>query len=702
MLDLKLLKTDYAISYGSVTLKSLQNDNIPELDLLVREAIQNSSDAALNEPGSSFDVNFSYGSFVPHKFNENLQGLKEVLNKKYPDDSAHYLEIRDTKTCGLTGSYKRGELKSDDHGNFFKLIYDTGKKQNNTAAGGNWGFGKSVYYRVGIGIVIFYSQIKTNSGYENRLIITLVEDENKTDKKGEDITLLGSIDPLSAGKAWWGIKENKEIFPIRDNNLIKSILDIFDIKPFKQNETGTSIIIPYIDEEKLLDDIIPADAIIQPDVREHFLDVWGSSIPDYLKLSIQKWYAPKIHNRELVNFCDKKWLSVHVNNISLTKQDLLPFFNLAQELYTTAMAKAYSSNYESSSYAGIVTLPVRINNYFDDGPTAGFVSLIRINRQELNGSKNVLSPYDYIGKFEIDGGLNEPIMMYARDPGMIIDYAISNSWVKNLTPPDNPDEYIFAFFVPITNKEIKKDYAVSQYSGMKLGEYLRACESSDHMGWTDPVKMRIVQRIQNNTINRIIKLIKEDADIPAEATASKLSNKLGKNLLPKIGYGRKRSAAAGAGGGAGGGGGTKKRDTSFDIVAQDIRNDEVEISFSLKMAHGKEQTILSIMTASEDGVIDLSSWEKDIGTIFPIKITGCYIEKIETTAPDHTYAIEALCTTEHNNIKTPELDVSLCAETDTDVLTQIIISSRIPNPEISGSIRLKPIEKKYQFVFRVD
>ena len=47
LLDKKILELTQSVSYGSVTLKSLQNDNIPELDLLVREAIQNSSDASL-------------------------------------------------------------------------------------------------------------------------------------------------------------------------------------------------------------------------------------------------------------------------------------------------------------------------------------------------------------------------------------------------------------------------------------------------------------------------------------------------------------------------------------------------------------------------------------------------------------------------------------------------------------------------------
>ena len=54
LLDKKILELTQSVSYGSVTLKSLQNDNIPELDLLVREAIQNSSDASLKQDGDSF------------------------------------------------------------------------------------------------------------------------------------------------------------------------------------------------------------------------------------------------------------------------------------------------------------------------------------------------------------------------------------------------------------------------------------------------------------------------------------------------------------------------------------------------------------------------------------------------------------------------------------------------------------------------
>lgn len=86
MLDRRVLRTDYAVSYGSVTLKSLQNDNIPELDLLVRESIQNSSDASLGMPGQSYNVNFTTGKFTPNYLRLSIQ--------KWYAPKLHNLELK--------------------------------------------------------------------------------------------------------------------------------------------------------------------------------------------------------------------------------------------------------------------------------------------------------------------------------------------------------------------------------------------------------------------------------------------------------------------------------------------------------------------------------------------------------------------------------------------------------------------------------
>ena len=699
MLDNEILKTNYGVSYGSVTLKSLQNDNIPELDLLVREAIQNSADAALTEPGPSYVVNFKSGHFIPSQFNSFLTNIEERLNTLFPESTSEYLEIRDTKTSGLTGSIRKSEIKKDDHGNFFKLIFDTGKRQTITTAGGNWGFGKSVYYRVGIGIVIFYSRIKIEAGFEDRLIITLVEDESKKDREGHDLTILNSLEPQSAGKAWWGIRDGEDLLPLTDMRFIKPILDVFDISPFKENETGTSIIIPYINTQELLNGIIPVEAEIRDDVRDHLTSIWASSITDYLRLSIQKWYAPKIHNRELPNFCNNKWLLVSVDNVPIRKQDMLPFFRLTQELYTAALAKVHNHEYTSPAFSQIKLLPIKITRYFEGGITAGYVAMIKVSSSEMNGTQSVLSPYDYIGRYEADGGFNEPIVMYARDPGMVIDYAITGAWVKNLTPPDNPEEFLFAFFVPISEKLIKPDFPVPEYAGMSLGEYLRNCEASDHMGWNDPVKMQIVQKIQRNTINAINNQIRASAIVNVDATASKLSNRLGKNLLPKVGYGKKPGTG---GGGSGGTTGTKLTNIAFSITAQTIRANEVEMEYQLRLSHGKRDAKISLMIASEAGWIDAESWENDIGIDFPVQIVSWSIETVKIPVIDIPYAIMKNCSQNNNTIETDEVSLSIVSETVRHTFTQVQYSSHVLNPEIKGRIVLRTYSKKYQFTFRVE
>lgn len=699
MLDREILKTDYGVSYGSVTLKSLQNDNVPELDLLVREAIQNSSDASLTQDGKSYAVNFQTGKFVPAKFNLFLQGLEDVLDTKFPESEADFLEIRDTKTSGLTGCLRKTEIKKDDHGNFFKLIYDTGKRQTISNAGGNWGFGKSVYHRVGIGIVIFYSRIRvTETQYESRLIITLVEDESKVDQTGQDMTLLNAIEPLSAGKAWWGIRDGEDLLPLSDQRAIDSVINVFGIKPFKNKETGTSIIIPYLKTEELLNGIIPVEADIKEDVKEHFTNIWASSVSAYLRLAIQKWYAPKIHNRELSAFCNNKWLQISVDNVPISKQDMLPFFRLTQELYTTALAKSYKYEYTSEEFKNISIMPINIRSYFERGMVSGYVALIRIMKSELNGTENVLSPYDYIGKFEADGGLNDPIVMFARDPGMVIDYDITGAWVKNVPPPDSSEEFFFAFYVPTTEKKIKSDLGVPEYAGKTLGAYLRECEASDHMAWIDPVKMQIVQRIQKNTINAITGYIKKSSIVNIDATASKLSNRLGKTLLPRVGYGKQKGTERSGNGG----GGTKITNISFQITSQVIQGKEVEMDFVLKLMHGKKQASISLMIASEAGWIDAKSWQEEIGTEFPVCIQNCYVDEIKTVVSDYPYIIKSECNAKNRIIDREEITIALAQEFEKGVDTQVTFYTHILNPEVKGKIRIKSYDKKYQYTFRVE
>ena len=704
MLDCKVLELDYGVSYGSVTLKSLQNDCIPELDLLVREAIQNSSDASLGEPGDKFKVNFNTGHFCPFCLNGFMTGLKARLNSLFPGDSAEFLEIRDTETCGLTGCIHKSEITDDDHGNFFKLIFDTGKKQTQAGAGGNWGFGKSVYYRVGIGIVIFYSRVKTADGkFESRLIITLVEDESKKNPDGSDATLLHELSDKAVGKAWWGVNEKEDFLPITDPDIINAVLDVFGLSPFKETETGTSIIIPYIDPERLLGDIIPHEAGLSDDAVESFTSVWGGDIESYLRLAIQRWYAPKIHNRVLPQICNnQKWLHVSVNNKPIRKDDMLPFFKLVQELYTSAFANIKRPEYVPPQDARYKIIPCRIklNNCFAGESTAGYVSVAKVSKEQLYGDNESvsLSPYMYCGRFKTERGQNEPVLMYTREPGMVIEYAISGDWVKGIPWPESEDDYLFAFFVPDTEKQLRPNLEVKEHAGKTLGEYLRSCEKSDHMGWADPAKIKIVEKIQRNTVRKICELRNADAEKRVEATASRLSGKLGKLLMPRVGYAKGTRTGGGSGGGGGRG---SARNLSFEILNQSFSGNDLEIEYRIKMMHTKKNADISLVIESEGGRIDPASWQQDIGTPFPAAIVSASVSNIISSELKETEEINAVCTRTSPEYEGEKISFNIGKEEGCSAYTSFSVCSRIIGPEILGTLKIHARDKRYSFSFKV-
>ena len=63
---------------GSSLLRLIQNHELPVVDLLVRESIQNSLDASLDSSMGSFvEVHFNVGEFDPTN-RAHLEGITEV------------------------------------------------------------------------------------------------------------------------------------------------------------------------------------------------------------------------------------------------------------------------------------------------------------------------------------------------------------------------------------------------------------------------------------------------------------------------------------------------------------------------------------------------------------------------------------------------------------------------------------------------
>lgn len=208
---------------GSSLLRLIQNQDMPLLDLLVREAVQNSLDA--KGIGKTFvKVDISIKKFFSVDLNKHLEGITDKLNARFPITQGKYksIVIRDFNTAGLTGPVKYDEVKGQNFGNCLKLIYEISKPQTNEGAGGSWGLGKTTYFRVGIGLVLYYSRIKVDGKYKSRMAACFVEDETRQD------SMLPSLSGVKRGIAWWGESLGQDdTVPIENENEIKNTVSIW-------------------------------------------------------------------------------------------------------------------------------------------------------------------------------------------------------------------------------------------------------------------------------------------------------------------------------------------------------------------------------------------------------------------------------------------------------------------------------------------
>lgn len=626
-------QVDYtSTSYGSVLLKSLQTEKLPELDLLVREAVQNSSDAALDyKESDSVWIDFKYKNFDAEALCEQLGAIGREIGKNRPDiiSCKKCLEIRDRKTTGLTGPYKKEELNKSDHGNYFKLIFDSGINQTQAGAGGNWGFGKSVYYRISrAGIVVYYSQIRLggandeNSPTEERLVVTMVEDESRDD------SILSSIIQSPSGRAWWGRidTDRNTVLPITDHNSIEALLNIFGLEPFEEGETDTSVIIPFIDEDKTMSDIIPNDSISE-DVSARC--VWKNSVPLYIKHALQKWYAPRLGNKALNNLdgaAKKIRATIHEDSSKETirPQNMDCLFKLVQDLYNAALYACKKKNAPECSFPiQIKTQAISIRREgLAPGPV-GYVAYAKASKQDIYWLQASLSPYILTGNFNNNEDENEPIVMFAREPGMIISYSIDGTWSKAVKAPINnagssSDEYIMAFFVPIVEKKFDADSGCRAAEYGALGGYLRKCEDSDHASWEDKAKFKLISKIKNNVGKKIAEGTRPAETAAVAASASRLSGRLGRALMPSKGLlaGSNDKKGPSKKGGENGGGSPSGARTTFKTKDPIWKEGALIIPYEMGMGAKAKRTI-QIEAQTEAGTLPPKTWNDEIGSAFP-------------------------------------------------------------------------------------
>ncbi|MCE7782317.1 hypothetical protein [Staphylococcus xylosus] len=594
---------------GDSILRSLQNKSLPVLDLLVRESLQNSLDATLPNMDET-KVDFYLGEFNSKNLAKHLEGVSEKLTSSYPGEES-FIAIKDKNTSGLTGDYRATDARTANKSNFFKLVFGIGKNQEADGAGGSWGLGKTSYFRLGIGIVIYYTRVKHEGMFEERLIASLIESPKQVNRL---------LPENGRGIAWWGDFESsntEQLVPITNEEEINELLNIFNIERYKNDETGTTIIVPYLGRNELF-----------KEVKDENFYPWEKSREDAIRIAIQRWYMPRLMNHNYKSINGNSMLNCTVNGYGFVKGiNTEPVFETFQELYTSA-ATGKSKNEK------IIVKPIYLKRNAMKEPSkvpVGHIAFMEVDRDHLQMSppENKYSPLEYIGikdDMKIEQNSSK-IIAYTRKPGMVIEYNVDGEWSpkSSILKEDNN---LLGFFVPNSSEELIDRYQEIGYKNLE--QYLRATENADHANWVDEDGIGIVRRIKEYTAKEISNYFLGETVEKQSSATSGLSRKFGKMLLPPKNYGKtatskkenekgKRNV------------GTRNRISDIKVIASNpIDEHTVEVGFNANIQKESNNRIF-IQILSQDKKIEKEEWINRISSDkeFPFEIEDLIIKSIE-------------------------------------------------------------------------
>ncbi|GEN89793.1 hypothetical protein [Oceanobacillus sojae] len=629
-MNIEILQNDRMAQNGHSILRSLQNDSLHPLDLLVREFTQNSLDACIDQT-EGIKINVDTGLFIKDNLLKEINGFNCQFAELYNKNEYKYLSLSDKKTSGLTGEIIFDEIDNDQLGNLTKLVYLLGANQEKKGAGGSWGLGKTIYFRLGIGLVIYYSRIKNkNNKYEERLVAHMVEDQ----KSKKDYAL-----EKGRGIAFWGEKYNDiNTKPITDANYIRDFLYIFNLQPYKEDETGTRIIIPFVDDKTLMSNLEGKTKLI-------FNKYGHFSIESYLENAFKRWYVSKLDNhRNQVN----NPIELSINNNLVQCNSFENVYKILQDLYV-AGNKSFSS--KTNKIKGELS-KTDINLKRIDIRQAGMVpsgnlvyTIVPEDKSETKFKAPSRELLGFYSENEEDENLESKniLFTYLRTPGMAIRYEDFGQWTKNIELP-NKDERLIGMFVPNSSAVLKDTRHNLDIDTME--DYLRRCERADHSEWVDVtlpnVQLTVVKRIKNQ-VNAFLKKEISSSELKGTTGSSTIGRVIGNRFMPPMTTGKspKRSENNNH----------SKRihhtaeKLNFNIKEVKQIDNLLEIIFDITsniQTKAKFDASIFLEIESEINKVSCESWEKDLEKKFPFEINEFDVEGEQN--------ITALKSTKYNSV----------------------------------------------------
>ena len=312
------------------------NDEVVLAEALVRETIQNSTDAGISD---AVPVRVRFALAHPSTqqsqqfFSALLEGLTPHLQAcgiVVPTDPQKFLVIEDFETTGLEGA-----INLKDNGQFCGFWRRFGRSNKKGSSGGRWGLGKLVFSSS--------SSIKTLIGLTRRA------GKDPLCLMGQAILRnhkIGEIETDSVG--FWCTPGAKKGLPSTNSQLCQDFAKATLIH--RANQTGLSLVIPYV----------------LPEIEPHHL----------MLATIKNYYFPILTGRLIVDVNDTKISAETFDQISADlgseaiAPSVLSFVRQLQSLRTALPPVTLPTIWQSTMITGDVLgeeLVTRLRSQFKTG-----------------------------------------------------------------------------------------------------------------------------------------------------------------------------------------------------------------------------------------------------------------------------------------------------------------------------------------------
>src|SRR5699024_8690380 len=205
-----------------------------------------------------------------------------------------------------------------------------------------------------------------------------------------------------------------ETYPITNKDEIHGILRVLGVEPYKNNETGTTVLIPFIDEKR-----INSHDIAYEENEKTARNWWEDSLSERIEMAIQKWYGIRILNKD---YQDKygPYLNISINGKPFLPKDFQTIFQKLRELYSYALRSENDPKIGNQA-DGFWVKTIQINRMAlskSSQKIVGDLAFTTLNKEELSmlAPDNEPHPLSLFGQTTTNEikELNSKIIAYTR------------------------------------------------------------------------------------------------------------------------------------------------------------------------------------------------------------------------------------------------------------------------------------------------